>query len=126
MADPEAVVTQDSSIFFPTYVADPDGTVPTGDLRATMRLTNDCLVAQMGGRRKYLLLWPDGWSTRSDDDVTVLNEEGDVVAREGEDAVFGGGERAIDDAEDLSGVEFPRSCRVGLEGAWVVSEVIDT
>jgi hypothetical protein len=113
-------------IFFPT--------VPIGDaypsalMEGVLEVRSGCVFVAAHEDR-WLLLWPEGFTTRyTDGELEVLDENGEVVGREGERLRVGGGETnpievggsgaAERWATDLTGVEIPERCG---DLYWIVS-----
>jgi hypothetical protein len=110
-------------LFFPTYE---DGEEhAAAPLEAKLSVPDSCLFGDgVGEFATYLLLWPEGWSARTQDgSVVVMDGSGDEVVAEGERAVFIGGETSLQMAEEVFGVEVPAGCR--SHGVWIVAEVTD-
>jgi hypothetical protein len=107
-----------ASIFFPIV---PIGDAyPAGEIEGTFHERSGCLFVEAHGDR-WLLLWPEGASARIvDGAIEVLDEDGEVVAREGGSVRFGGGERnpremggaaaAEASATELTGSRIPERC----------------
>jgi hypothetical protein len=107
-----------ASIFFPTV---PIGDAyPAGEIDGTFQERSGCLFVEATGDR-WLLLWPEGTSARIvDGAIEVLDEDGEVVAREGGPVRFGGGEgrpREVGGvaaaeawASELTGQDIPERC----------------
>ncbi|HJS26859.1 MAG TPA: hypothetical protein VJ913_07025 [Actinomycetota bacterium] len=105
-------------VFFPTV---PLGNAyPAGEIEGEFQVRSGCLFVARPEDR-WLLLWSEGFTARTvDGRIEVLDDEGHVVAREGERIRFGGGEtrpREVDgtaDAErhatELSGQDVPERC----------------
>lgn len=76
-------------LFFPTVPR--QDAYPAALLSAQLVERSGCLVA--GGRGGRVLLWPDGYTARTEQDgrTHVLDENGTVVATVGEKVTMGGG-----------------------------------
>lgn len=108
-------------LFFPTYPRDPDAPLPATLLEGTVAVSNRCLFAETQ-TETFLLLWPQGWSGRSDEGgVRVLDDSGQEVVTEGEAATFVGGERRVQVAEDLNQLDIPAECSSAK--MWLVADV---
>jgi hypothetical protein len=113
-------------IFFPTV---PIGDAyPAGEIDGVFEIHSGCLFVARPENR-WLLLWPEGHTARlADGLLEVLDESGELVAREGERLRVGGGERnpiemggeaaAERYATDLTGLDIPERCG---DLYWIVS-----
>lgn len=110
-------------LFFPTYEVGPEHAA--APLEAKLTVADSCLLGDgVGEFATYLLLWPEGWSARTQDgSVVVMDGAGDKVVAEKQRAIFVGGETTVQMAEDVFGVEVPEGCR--SHGVWIVAEVTD-
>lgn len=81
-------------------------------LEATLTLEDGCLRLQDGTDEGYAAIWPFGFGFRTEGgEVTVLDSEGESVARVGERLLVGGGEMPGVTAEDIVPyVEQPVRC----------------
>ncbi len=105
-------------IFFPTV---PTGNeYPAGEIAGVLELRSGCLFMTRPEDR-WLLLWPEGYTARAvQGDIEIHDEEGVLVAREGERIRLGGGERrpieiggtaeAERYANELTGQHVPERC----------------
>lgn len=105
-------------IFFPTV---PIGDAyPAGEIEGVLVERSGCLFVERTEDR-WLLLWPEGASARIvDEAIEVLDEEGEIVGREGDPVRFGGGERnpremggaaeAEESVTELTGLDIPERC----------------
>ena len=112
--------------FFPT--------VPIGD-EYPAALTDGVLEVRSGcvfiaaHEDRWLLLWPEGYSARrSDGQIEVLDDSGEIVGHEGEPLRVGGGEGRPREmggeaaaerwASELTGLDIPERCG---DLYWIVS-----
>lgn len=115
-----------AGVFFPT--------VPIGDaypaalMEGVLELRSGCVFVA-AHQDRWLLLWPEGFRARFlDGQLEVLDEGGEVVAREGEPLTVGGGETnpievggevaAEGWATELTGLDIPEHCG---DLYWIVS-----
>jgi hypothetical protein len=107
-----------SRIFFPTVPV--GGAYPMALLSGRLVDRSGCLFAVAHDER-WLLLWPEGYRARMANGlVEVLDGNGKLVAREGEEFEVGGGENRPSEvggaaasekwASDLTGVDIPERC----------------
>lgn len=105
-------------IFFPTVPIGDE--YPAGEIHGALVERSGCLFVERPEDR-WLLLWPEGASARIVDGVIeVLDEEGEIVGREGRPVRFGGGEgrpREVGGvaaaeawATELTGLDIPERC----------------
>jgi hypothetical protein len=107
-------------LFFPT--SEPGEEHALAPLQATLVLSGRCLFAESEVQGTFLLLWPGGWSVRTEGGlVRVLDDTGGEVAVEGEEVTFVGGETSVQLAQRAFGVEIPDAC--GSVGVWIVGEI---
>lgn len=78
----------------------------------TLTLEDGCLRLQDGTEEGYAAVWPSGFSFRAEgDEVTIVDSEGELVARVGERLLVGGGELpGVRAAELAPYVEQPVRC----------------
>jgi hypothetical protein len=105
-------------VFFPTV---PIGNeYPAGEIEGMLELRSGCLFVARPEDR-WLILWPEGYTAREvQGRIEILDEEGDLVAREGEQIHVGGGERnpleiggtaeAERYASEATGQDIPERC----------------
>jgi hypothetical protein len=112
----------EGGLFFPTYVHDPDEPLPGATLEGIVTASDGCIFLDDTGSEMHLLLWPGGWSSElKDGQLNVYDEDGQVVASEGEIATFGGGERRSGEVAEVYPDGTPQACRSGP--VWLVSGV---
>jgi hypothetical protein len=113
-------------IFFPT--APIGDAYPAALMAGVLEVRSGCIFVAADGDR-WLLLWPDGYTAQLvDGGLEILDEDGRVVATEGERLRVGGGETnpvevggsaaAERWATNLSGVDIPERCG---DLYWIVS-----
>ena len=110
--------TAPDGVFFPTV---PVGNAyPAGEIQGMLELRSGCLFVTRPEDR-WLLLWPEGYTAReAQGAIEILDEEDDLVAREGDQIRLGGGERrpieiggtaeAERNASELTGADIPERC----------------
>jgi hypothetical protein len=93
----------------------------TADFSGNLELDDGWLRLESAGS-SHVLIWPYGYSVRGgEDEIQVLDGDGQVVAVVGEAIKVGGGEVPISIVEKYIGLSLPDDC----EGPyWIVSEVI--
>ncbi|MEN8235196.1 MAG: hypothetical protein ABFR89_09775 [Actinomycetota bacterium] len=89
-----------------------DDGLPTGEFIGEISIVDSC-VTLLDGVDRYLTIWPEGYRF---EDNSVLDDRGNVVAVDGEEVHFGGG-------ESTGGVAGPfPDC--GQTSFWMVTEVL--
>ncbi|MGD9117829.1 MAG: hypothetical protein PVJ08_03720 [Dehalococcoidia bacterium] len=93
-------------------------------LEGNLELDDDGWLRAESGNSRYVLIWPYGFSVRGEDEeIQVIDGDGQVVAIEGEAIKVGGGEGAsVEIVEMYIGKSLPDSCDGPF---WIVSEVIN-
>jgi hypothetical protein len=111
--------SEPDGLFFPTVPR--QDAYPTALLSAQLVERSGCLFAT-DGKDRWLLLWPEGYSARTEPDgrVQVVNEDGWGIGTVGEPLSVGGGETnpievggnaAADEwAQGLTGQRTPTAC----------------
>jgi hypothetical protein len=91
-------------------------------LQGNLELDDDWLRLETASS-SYVLIWPYGFSVRGgEDEIQVLDGDGQVVAVVGEAIKVGGGEVTAETAENYIGKLLPDD----LGGPfWIVSEVVN-
>ena len=88
--------------------------------------THDECVFLRSGNSEMLVAWPRGTSARvaGDGRVEILNQDGDIIAREGQEVVLGGGSLSGPEGPGYSELvsQVPESCRTGE--VWVTGLVL--
>lgn len=90
----EANSPEGDQFYFPVYESEPSepSSLAVVEGKASI-LSGTCLVVESSGVR-YLLIWPDDFALDSSNEpIQVLNAQGDVIFRVGEDVALVGGER---------------------------------
>jgi hypothetical protein len=108
-------------VFFPVQKSS-DLDQMTADFNGNLELDEDWLRVETASS-SYVLIWPYGFSVRGgEDEIQVLDGDGQVVAIVGEVIKVGGGEATEEIAEKYIGKLLPDD----LEGPfWIVSEVVN-
>ena len=97
-----------------------------GEFEGKLVLDNGCLRVD-----KYLIIWPHGFSLRTEgEEIQVIDSNGQVVARVGDEIYVGGGEVAIPEEEakelveeSIIGQPLPDNCTGPY---WIVGETVKT
>lgn len=100
-----------SAPFFPVQRAGME--VMASELKGKLVLDNGCLRVD-----KYLLIWPHGFSLRTEgEEILIIDSNGQVFARVGDEIYVGGGEVAIPEEEakefieeSITGQPLPDNC----------------
>jgi hypothetical protein len=107
----------DQDIFFPTWHPSGEPT-PQGTLSGRLVQQDDCLLWDAGEQGVVLPLWPDTFSLKGDLAPVVDSGDGHSIDVGGQ-AVLGGGERSLANAEDLIGESIPSQCMAST--IWMVT-----
>ena len=110
-----------STPFFPVQKAGLDRM--NGEFEGKLVLDNGCLRVD-----KYLIIWPHGFSLRTEgEEIQVIDSNGQVVARVGDEIYVGGGELPAEEArfieESITGQPLPDNCTGPY---WIVGETVKT
>jgi len=116
-----------SPSYFPVQKAGMD--IMTGEFEGKLVLDNGCLrVKHFDYSYSYLLIWPHGFSLRTEgEEIQVIDSNGQIVARVGDEIYVGGGETPGEKArehieESIVEQPLPDDC---LGPYWIVGGTVE-
>lgn len=108
--------------FFPTH--EDTGMSAAAILQGTLIKTSNCLIVDSATQgQAYLPIWSESFSW-DEGKSSILDQEGNVLARVGQDVDLTGGQVSLDAASQLTGESIPDACQVG--GYWNTTAIEPT